>query len=494
MSIFLLCFASLIAIFLVTRVDLDLLRRGVPALGFLVTSMYIVTYGLGLVLWRLDPSSLFGYGTASTIGSLNRLCFLFALGITALAAGYFMVRVLCKKNFLPPYSLCSFLDVAERNRSILQCLSIVLISLSVLALFGMISTGLFLRDPQKQQEALQLSLLAKFLIGTGWMSRIAPVALVLAPFAWKGWTLPQKFWVVLMISVWIAMAFASSSRGQLLAIPMYLFLGSVIWKRIQFRFAVVLCIVGVISFLPVAELIRINREGDVSNPALQKTFQPFQIGKQLMGTSHEFYLLLQSRDCRENLDSQILARPTLRKLLNSSPSELFPDSSERWHVVRMYESCSNRSLERRSFSSFERLPFGLIPKTIFPAAPTLFDGQNLAETISLQLDLRPGELSQGTLSIFADAWWRWRWSGVVVVSALLGATLAVFQMLLICLIKNRPIPGLLGQLLVLSLVGTWINNTILTMIWFLFWDLPKAWLELFFITLLLRLRLRMRTR
>ena len=74
-------------------------------------------------------------------------------------------------------------------------------------------------------------------------------------------------------------------------------------------------------------------------------------------------------------------------------------------------------------------------------------------------------------------------------SAALGALLALIQSLLLWLMLRQPMAGLLGQFLVLSLVGTWINNTSLTMLWFLFWDLPKAWLELMVLTALLEFRL-----
>ena len=66
----------------------------------------------------------------------------------------------------------------------------------------------------------------------------------------------------------------------------------------------------------------------------------------------------------------------------------------------------------------------------------------------------------------------------------LGGLLAFIQSFLLWLLARQPLAGLLGQLLVLSLVGTWINNTTLTMVWFLLWDLPKAWLELMVLTAL----------
>ena len=207
-----------------------------------------------------------------------------------------------------------------------------------------------------------------------------------------------------------------------------------------------------------------------------------------MGTSHEFYLLLQSPDCSADLGRQLEKDPQARRLLGVPASELADVSSERWNVVRLFEACSQREVSQRGFAGFKSLPLGLIPNTFVPSAPSLFDGQELVQTLSDELGLRPGEISQGTLSLFADAWWRWRWPGVIFVSAALGALLALIQSFLLWLLARQPMAGLLGQLLVLSLVGTWVNNTTLTMLWFLFWDLPKAWLELMLLTVLLGFR------
>ena len=484
MSILVLWLAIASSLLLTCRADWDLLKRGLPTLGLVVTLMYSLTYGLGWTLWRLDPSSLFGYGTFSTLGSLDRMGFLLALGIPILASSYALIRTVV--GLRPPMPL---LDLAERHWPLLQRLSFVLVLLSVFALLGMTATGVFLRDPQQQQQALQASWVAKILVGSGLLSRLAPVGLVLVPFAWSAWSRLQRVCLVLLLSTWTALVLASASRGQLLALPLYLLLGAVIWRRLPVRRAAALILLGAFVFLPVAEVIRVQREGDASNAALKRRFETFQIGKQLMGTSHEFYLLLQPGDCSVDLERQLTKDPQSHRLLGVHASDLADVSSERWNVVRLYEACSQRGLTQRGFSSFDRLPLGLIPSTIVPAAPSLFDGQGLVEALSDGLGLRPGEISQGTLSVFADAWWRWRWAGVVVVSDILGGLLALLQSLLLWLMLHQPMAGLLAQLLVLSLVGTWINNTTLTMLWFLLWDLPKAWLELMLLSGLLGFRL-----
>jgi hypothetical protein len=76
----------------VALVDGALLRRGVPTLGAVVVGMYGLTYGLGWLLWRLDPSSLFGWSSRSTLGALQGMGLLFSLGLMSLALGYGAVR------------------------------------------------------------------------------------------------------------------------------------------------------------------------------------------------------------------------------------------------------------------------------------------------------------------------------------------------------------------------------------------------------------------
>jgi len=253
--------------------------------------------------------------------------------------------------------------------------------------------------------------------------------------------------------------------------------------------ACLLLLLGGFLFLPVAEVIRVQREGDAKNPALLRTFEIFQIGKQLMGTSHEFYLLLDKDSCASDLQFELSRDPSVHELLRLEQEGYPLTSPKRWHHVHLYRNCANRILSHRGLRGFKSLTLGFLPKTLVPSAPSLFDGQELVQEISTDLGLRPGEISQGTLSIFADAWWRGRWPGVVVVTAALGGLLALIQNFLIWLMLRQPMAGLLGQLLVLSLVGTWINNTTLTMLWLLLWDLPKAWLELMLLTALLRFRL-----
>jgi len=92
MRIFFSAATYLVAIIIVVAADYSLLRRYIPSLGFIFVLMYGVTYGLGLMLWRSDPSSLFGYGSLSTISALDTLLNYFSIGILSLSASYGICR------------------------------------------------------------------------------------------------------------------------------------------------------------------------------------------------------------------------------------------------------------------------------------------------------------------------------------------------------------------------------------------------------------------
>ncbi|MFM7269782.1 MAG: hypothetical protein ACKOZT_14570 [Cyanobium sp.] len=460
---------------LVVAVDRRLLRRGVPSLGAVVVVMYGLTYGLGWLLWRIDPSSLFGYASRSTLGALDRLGLLFALGLPSLALGYALVRRLWPLRLAPP-PLPDPRPLLERHGPLLRRLATLLLALSLLGLLGMATQGVFLRDPEAQRLALETSPLAKLLVGTALLSRLAPVGLLLVPLLWPVWRRSQQLAVALMLAAWLLLGLASGSRGQLFNVPVYLSVGALLWRRISWRQAALIALAGLVSGVVLAEGIRVRREGDPANAALQRQFETFMLGRQLLGTSHEFYALLQPADCASDLQRTLRRSPGLAALLSAPEATL--TTAERYHDVRLHDACRQRRLPRLGWSGFERLPAGLLPRTLLPWAPSLFDGQQKVEALSASLRLRPGEISYGTLSLFADAWLRFRWWGVALLPAGIGAVLAVLQNLVLLQAGPRPVLALLWQLLFLSLIGTWINNTPLTMLWSLGWDLPKAAFEL----------------
>ena len=195
--------------------------------------------------------------------------------------------------------------------------------------------------------------------------------------------------------------------------------------------------------------------------------------------------MLNPKNCRADL-TRLLAEDSQALSIYRMGVRSFSDESlERWHVVGLYENCSNRKLIERNFEGLSKLPFGLIPSTLYRGSPSLFDGQKLSEELSKNLDLKPGEISYATISLFADSFWRWRWTGVVFVAGLTGILLAAFQTFFLWLQSKYTLYGLLAQFLVVTLICTWINNTLLTMTWYLFWDFPKAWLELILLTIFL---------
>ncbi|MFN9646306.1 MAG: hypothetical protein ACK6BG_14565 [Cyanobacteriota bacterium] len=464
-----------VSLLLVARVDGSLLRRRVPTFGAVVVAMYGLTYGLGWLLWRLDPSSLFGLSTSSTLGALRGMGLLFSLGLPCLAVGYAAVR-----RAWPLGSAGSPLPdrqaLLASHGPVLQRLCEGLLILSVLGLVGMASQGVFLRDPEAQRQALQASPLAKLLVGTSLLSRLAPVGLVLVPLVWPRWRPWQRLAVAGLLASWLALGLASGSRGQLFNVPLYLFVGALLWRRISWRQGGALALAGLVAGLVVAEGLRVRREGDPANGALRRQFETFQIGRQLLGTSHEFYALLRPADCAADLAEELRRRPELATLLSRPEATLSP--AERYHVARLYDACRRRRLPQQGWSGFGRLPAGLLPSTLVPGAPSLFDGQGKVEALSASLRLRPGEISHGTLSLFADGWLRFRWLGAALFPAGIGALLGVLQSLVLLQAPRWPLLALLWQLLALSLIGSWINNTTLTMIWYLGWDLPKAALEL----------------
>jgi len=350
--------------------------------------------------------------------------------------------------------------------------------LGVLALSSMSVLGLFARSPEIQAQILQSSAIAKVIIGSSIVSRLAPIGFFLVPFVWKQWSSFLRLLSIILLSVWQAIAISSGSRGLLISLPVYLVIGALCWQKVSLKAVLISLFAGALLFLPLAEHLRVSREGDQSIPELKKAFQTFQIGKQLMGTSHEFYMALAPTNCRADLTKK-LSQDSNAAIIYEKGVKSFPDDSlARWNVVGLYDNCLNRTIRPRNFDGFHKLPFGLLPSIFYKDSPNLFDGQELAENLSSTLDLKPGEISYATISLFADSWWRWGWLGLVLAPASVGTLLAVYQSFISWTIGNKMLVGLLAQFLAVTLICTWINNTILTMTWYLFWDLPKSWFEL----------------
>ena len=474
----------LVATTVVCTIDYSLLRLFIPSLGFVFVLMYGLTYGLGLTLWRSDPSSLFGYGSLSTTGALDDLLIYFSIGILSLSTSYGICRFLLTRlqKTLPHRT---FTELSWPHRDNLSNLSFLLSTLGVIALSVMSLLGLFYRSPDLQAQVLQGSIIAKVIVGSSITSRLAPVGFFLIPFSWQHWSQRKRFLIIILLSAWQVVAISSGSRGLFISLPVYLIIGALCWQKISIKNLLIGSLSGALLFLPLAEHLRITREGDQSVPELKRAFQIFQIGKQLMGTSHEFYLALNPVNCSADLTTKLIEDSNAKMIYHKGVKSFPENSLSRWNVVGLYDNCMNREIRQRHFEGFQKLPLGLIPSVLYKDSPNLFDGQELSEDLSASLDLKPGEISYSTISLFADSWWRSGFLGLVLGPASIGALLGLLQSFFSWMLAKRMLFGLLAQFLVVTLVCTWINNTILTMTWYLFWDFPKAWLELVLLSIVL---------
>lgn len=464
--------------------DAKRLRDGVPTLGFIFILMYICTYGVGLTVWSFDPSSIFGYGSLSTNGGLGGMCRLFLIGITGLSTGYIFSRTIIRNSRLK-------LEDNSSNKLIKQMIGIkrkpedlafVLVILGVIGLFIMVRSGIFDRQLISSFQP-DRSLIYKVMVGSSLMSRLAPVGLILLPYGWTKWNKAKRYIIVVAVITWLVLAYLTNSRGQLLSIPLYIIIGCLVSGYITIQKAISIIIVFCVLAWPLAEWIRVNRLDTLSANNDGRMIELFQTGRQMLGTSHEMYLMLRPEDCSVDLDKELKLDKSAHRLVSKDIGELSFD--EKYHIARYFNNCRTRQLLMRGFEGFEKFPWGLLPNTIFATAPSLFDGQDLVERISEELKLKPGEISAGTISVFADSWWRFGWYGVMVVTLLFGLLLGIIQNVLFGLQPYFPFTALLGQLLAVTLIGSWVNNTILTMIWYLMWDFPKSLVELILLSRLL---------
>lgn len=475
----------LIAGFLFLRVDWHLLLRGIVPIGTLVFSIYTLTYGFGWLLWRIDPDSLFGYSTKSTLSALHGMGVSFSLGLLILSLTYYLIRsfVLPRPNL--DFSLASIYQL-NQYRLVPFAFIILLFSAALfpyLSLAGMFTRGESISIHGKSVSAVIVTLSKGFSL----LSRLVPVALLLLPVAFKKISQFQRVLLITALSTFVYIAFLTGSRTLLFTVPVYLFIGFVFWFHPSPARLILITFLCVVLAIPISEQIRVQREGDPSVQDLRVKYQLFQIGKQLIGTSHDFYLYVDPESCRSDLadlmNTDDLAREIILKGVTSYP----PESFQRWHISGRLSACAHRQRGLRRWTGFQNFPAGLLPKTLGFSTPSLFDGQELSHELARSLDLKPGEISNSTLSLFADSWWRFRWSGVIIAFVTLGIILALFQSFIDYQVSHGAVVGLLSQLLLFTLIGSWINNTALTTIWILLWELPKTLLISYFALLVVGL-------
>ena len=464
--------STFISGFLFLRADWYLLSKGFVPVGTIVMSIFTITYGLGWFLWRIDPDSLFGYSSLSTLSALHGMGSSFALGIVTLAFVYCLVR-LCTIPDQQPSLLPK--DLYVRNSSRLVPFVVIMLVLSVVLVPYLYDAGMFTRQvgvtSQHLSSAETLVSLAK---ATTFLSRLLPVAIILLPVAFSDSSRFYKLLILCALTAFVCMAYYTGSRTLLFTVPVYMLIGYIFWYRPKPRNILVVIALLLSLLIPVAEHVRVQREGNPAVPDLRIKYQLFQIGKQLIGTSHDFYLYLDSKSCLADLSQLMATDPLTREISQLGARSFAPESFQRWHISGRLAACSSRSLTPRLWSSLDRFPAGLLPKTLGFSAPSLFDGQELSHELSRTLDLKPGEISNSTLSLFADSWWRYRWFGVIIAFSVFGLLLALIQAFIDYQTANGAVAGLLSQLVLFTLLGSWINNTALTTLWLLFWELPKT--------------------
>ena len=458
------------------------LRRGFFPIGTIVFSIFTLTYGLGWFLWRLDPDSLFGYSTQSTLSGLHGMGLSFSIGILTLSFVYSVARI-----YVFPRSSLNYspIQIYTKNSQYLVTLTIIILLSSALLIPYLEQVGMFSRGAGSSSlYVFPASILIPLTKASTLLSRLFPVALVLLPVTSHKFSRNTKLAAIFSVTIFVWTAYATGSRTLLFTVPAYLFVGYFFWYRPKLSRIFFLVVVLSILSIPLAENIRVQREGDQAISDLRTKYQAFQIGKQLIGTSHDFYLYLVPQACQADLSSLMAEDPLTRQISQAGVRSFPPDSFQRWHVSGRLLACSTRNLEKRLWSSLGNFPAGLLPKTLGFSGPSLFDGQELSLEISRTLDLKPGEISNSTLSLFADSWWRYRWLGVIIAFSLLGLFLALIQSFIDHQIGKGAMTGLLSQLLLFTLLGSWINNTALTTLWLLFWELPKSLLICYLLVVL----------
>ena len=462
--------------------DWHAFRKGFFPIGTIVLIIFSITYGLGWLLWRIDPDSLFGYSSKATLSALSGMGISYALGIFTLSFTYLVAR-----SLLPRQYICfSPFDILARNSNRLVSYVVFIITVSVAIIPLLFNAGMFSRETGVASlNVLPIDYIVSVVKGTTLLSRLFPVALLLLPSVLKNCSKGCKMIVITLLSIFVCMAYATGSRTLLFTVPAYLTVGFLFWYRPKLSKILITTVLAVVLFIPVAEHIRVQREGDSSIPDLSRKYQLFQIGKQLIGTSHDFYLYLDPNSCQDDL-SELIAKDPLSKQISTVGARSFPSESfQRWHISGRLTACSSRRLEPRLWTSLSHFPAGLLPKTLGFPGPSLFDGQNLSYELSRSLDLKPGEISNSTLSLFADSWWRYRWLGVTIAFTFLGLLLALIQTLIDSQIAKAALAGLVYQMILFTLLGSWINNTALTTLWLLFWELPKSFVICYLLILFL---------
>lgn len=464
--------------------DYRLLSRGLIPAGTIAYTIYTITYAFGWFLWRLDPDSLFGYSSPTTLSALRGMGVTFSVGIFIFALSYSLSR-----SFLLPKIRIghSCKDILETNSLRLLYLVFFILLISTISFPPLSSAGMFARDASLSPiDVTSFNSAVTLAKASNLYSRLVPISLLFLPALFSRLTRAQKLLIFLTLGAFVYFALSTGSRTLIFSVPAYLLIGYLFWFRPKLKYIIAPFLVMLAFALPLAEHIRVVREGDPSIADLKNKYEFFQLGKQLIGTSHDFYIFPSSEVCQSDLETLVANDDLADSIYRRGASKFSQDSFQRWHIVGRLHACSKRRLGKRQWDDLAKFPSGLLPKSLGFDSPNLFDGQDLSQQVSDSLDLKPGEISNSTISLYSDAWWRSRWPGLISASAVVGLIFALIQQFVDYQFWRGSILGLLSQMLLFTLLGSWINNTVLTTLWLLFWELPKVLFLAYILVIIIR--------
>ena len=444
------------------------------SIGKTVWLKLLSTYGIGLVLWNLSPSTSLGTSTHSSIGAISRLTYLASISTLSISFGYYLasratpsspkhidLRSAISLNFKPLCLLVSFTLIAT------------LISLSEL-----LFTGFFDRQLAQQLNPSTTSSISILVTSSGILSRIFPVTLMLIPFIYNELHVNNRNLVLFSLILILPLLWATQTRTLIIAVPFFLLVGTFISGRLKLKKLILTLVISSFIFLPIAEYIRVNRYS--GNPLnLQgplPSIELHQLARQVLGVPHEVYAMVSSEDCQKDLKIRLEQKPFDIRLLTREPDLINALGYERWDIIRSYYYCSGTQRPRRYFSGFSSLAYIYLPKTLFPRLPSLHDGQQLSQQLSNNLNLKEAETSHSTIGIFVDLYWRFGLQWTILVLLAIGALVRTVDYCFYLHLSRQSILFILIYLSTLSLLLYWINNTVLTAIWHLAWDLPKSFI------------------
>lgn len=443
-------------------------KSRIPTMGMVVLFGYSLFSGLGVVVWSLSPESLFGSASASTLDALSRLRLINGLGIISFTFGYVLIRYGFTRSLnlkhIATHPLAEYVNKGTAS------ICIGLIAFCTLCSLYQLHVGAYSRDLDLQSSVIKGNVFSSLILASAVVTRFAGASFILLPSVYKYQNIHCRFAVFGFLLAWQSIAIASGNRSLVFSLPFYLLIGSLIFKKISLRnFLGVIVVFGLIA-VPTAEAVRSMRDGKLFNHNAMLRLNFTQLSNQLYGTSNDFFFTLDPASCRHDLSTEVARDPKLGYLAQADSSSLTAETGL-WHHVRLYQTCSVMKQEKRGWSDFSDIlhlwnPFGNLRHR-------LFDGQKLVEEKLIEMQIRPGSLSYGTIGLFIDAWDRGGIPGIFKAGAILGLYIGAIEQGILWALSTWGTMGLLSRCLSITLITSWLNNTAMTTTWHLTWEAPK---------------------